>query len=278
MVQTDGFAAPLISDNDRIVEAGGAAGVYATVGSAAGGGAGRQNFGNGLTLFAGLGAAGESYANAEMKDAVIAALALRYVYDFNASAHAFGEFGGWFSPSGAYQFARSYANGAGTANGVGSTNGQQAYVFGRAGLAYDLTKADEAAVSAELGWRQLSTNGYVETLSPTDPFNASVADGADRMDVFKARAQWTHAFSPQIDATVWGAYAAGFNYSTSLVADVPGLGFLTPSTKAPQWGEFGLRVGYTCAPNIQLNAFLDGVAGGRFGTSVHSGGGVLVRF
>ena len=85
-----------------------------------------------------------------MSDGLLAAGALRYVYDLNNKTHLFGEVGGWHSPTGTYRFSRLYANGAGTATGIDSS-GTRSYVFGRFEAAFDVTPDDEVALSGELG-------------------------------------------------------------------------------------------------------------------------------
>jgi hypothetical protein len=51
------------------------------------------------------------------------------------------------SPSGSYNFSRTYANGAGHAIGSGQLSGEQAYGFGRIGGLVNVTLADEFAPS-----------------------------------------------------------------------------------------------------------------------------------
>ena len=100
------------------------------------------------------------------------------------------------------------------------------------------------------------------------------------MTIGKLRLQWTHAFSADVDATVWVAGAQGFDYKTNLTGYVPGFGTLTPlAMSSGAWAEYGARIGYHISNNIELNAFLNGVSGDvGSGTKVHAGGGVKVWF
>lgn len=280
MVQEHGFAAPLLGGNGPITGGGGDdAGIFAAVGSASGGASGRKSLGGGFSVTLGLSVASESYTNATMNDAVLIAASVRYVHDLSQTLHPFVEAGGWYAPSGTYQFSRAYANGAGLASGTGSASGEQSYVFGRAGLALNLTPSDELAFSAEIGRQTLDTAAYAETLSAGNPFNALVSSGQDRMTVGKIRGQWTHAFSPALDATITVAGARAFDYSSSLVATVAGVGTLSPALRNPSWIEDSARVSYRLSNLIRIEGFVNSVSGLDGGdTRVHVGGGVKVSF
>jgi hypothetical protein len=213
-----------------------------------------------------------------MNNATLFAAAARYVQPLMSKFSLLGESGGWWSPSGTYQFSRNYLNGVGTATGVGEVSGSQGYVFGRVGPVFNATPADEIALTGEIGWQRLSTDGYLEALSNGNPFNATVSSGADTMNVVKARGQWTHAFTPAFDATIWADYAHGFNYSTSLSATVEGIGTLSPGLSSLNWAEYGVRVGYHATDRFTVEAFLNGVSGSNLDTRVHFGGGFKLVF
>ena len=274
-----GFAAPLLGGNGRI---GGSseAGLYGALGSVSGGGVGRVKLGEGLSLLVGLGYARENYRNASMKDTLLAAATLRYIHDISATTHVFGDIGGWLSPSGTYAFPRTYANGAGVAVGSANTGGDQYYAFGRIGTAFDITPSDEIAFSGEFGHQWLHTSAYSEPLSNANPFNASVSAGTDTVDILKARAQWTRQITPEIDATLWAAGAFGFNYTSNIVANIPGVGTFAPGVGSDlRWLEFGGRMSYSATDMISFDVFVDGVSGSsKIGTRAHFGGGVRVRF
>ena len=279
MTQQEGFVAALLGDNSSIGGGGSDAGAFASAGSAAGGTAGRVNFGNGFSLFGGLSVAAEDYTRMRMRNVVTLAGAGRYVFPISAQASLFGEIGGWFSPSGRYRFERLYANGAGTAIGVGNTSGTQTYFFGRLGAAFNATKDDEIAASFELGRQSFHTRGDIEQIQVNNPFNAAVPGATDTMSVGKARLQWTHNFSAEIDTTIWAGIAHGFNAHTSLTAIVPGFGQIATTARSQTWAEFGARIGYHATDHITLDLFADGVSGGKgTGTRVHVGGGVKARF
>jgi uncharacterized membrane protein len=271
------FAAPLLGDNSPI-KSGGQADAFATVGSAAGGSAGKQSFGGGLSLFAGLSYAAADLPYVNITNALFAAGKLQYVYDGAGAVRPFAEIGGWLSTS-SLAFSRSYANGAGVSTGIGNTNGVVDYVFGRFGMAFDLSPKDQFALNGEVGFENANTNAYGEALTAGNPFNATVSQGSDRMGVAKLRAQWTHDWTQELDTTLWLAGAQAFNYSTDVTASIPGFGVLNPVVSNPAWVEYGVRVGYRINDVLTVNAFADGLSGDHgAGTRVHGGGGFILRF
>lgn len=161
---------------------------------------------------------------------------------------------------------------------AGGGFGLAGYVFGRAGPVFNATPADEVALTGEVGWQRLSTDGYLEALSNANPFNATVSSGADTMNVVKVRGQWTHALTQALDATIWADYAHGFNYRTDLVATVEGIGALSPTPSALDWAEYGLRIGYHATDRLTVEGFLNGVSGSNLDIRVHFGGGLKLVF
>jgi hypothetical protein len=163
--------------------------------------------------------------------------------------------------------------------GKASTSGWLSYAYGRLGTAYAVSLADEFAVSAEIGQEWLHTGIYAERMSETNPFQATALAATDTMDVVKARAQWTHAFSTIIDATVWGAAARSFDRSSPFQVSVPGIGTLTPPLPQATWGEYGARLGYKINASLTVDAFIDGVFGDHaIGSNAHVGGDLRYRF
>jgi probable HAF family extracellular repeat protein len=279
MIQQQGLAAPLFHD-DGPIAGDSEGGAFGTIGSLSGGISGRVALVPGLSFAGGLAYVSEDYNGFRITDSLVIGGALRYVYDLTDAIHLFGQAGGWVSPLGTYQFSRSYANGAGIAIGLGSAFGAQSYGFIRAGAAYKVGVSDEWALSGELGAQTLHTGGYLEPLSNANPFNAFVSGGTDSTDVAKLRLQWTHAFSPKADATLWGAAAEGFNRSANVFATVAGVGPVSSAaTRTTSWAEFGARFSYKTNAWTSVQAFVDGVTGGgETGTKAHFGGGLTVRF
>ncbi len=185
-------------------------------------------------------------------------------------------------------------NGAGVATGVGTTGGRQGYVFGRLGAAFDVTPDDEVALLGEFGRQAFRTGAYVEPLSIANPFEAQIATATDVMNVAKARAQLTHAFSAHIDATLWGALAQAYDYRSTITASIPAMGSFAPVRQLANWSEYGLRLSYHVGDLVTIDAFANGVTGDRASqtlfdantglsvagltTRIHIGGGARIRF
>jgi hypothetical protein len=279
MVQEQGLAAQLLGENGSI-GSGTEIGVFALAGSAEGGGAGRIGFGNGFSVLGGLAYQEEKLKNVEVKDAVMGALALRYVYGEWGRLRPFAEIGGWTAPDASLSFKRAYANGAGLALGKPQMHGSLSYAFGRTGAAFAVSPSDEASFSAEIGREWLRTGVAYETMSNANPFEASYPSATDSFNVGKVRLGWSHVFSPSIDATVWIAGAKAFGATSGLQAAIPGLGTLRPGklTNA-NWAEYGGRPGYKITPNATIDVFADGASGGNgVGTRLHVGAGFRYSF
>ena len=277
-VHMHGFTAPLLGDNQPIGSPS-EVGIFATAGSAALGGKFRIAYGNGLSLTGGLSSASEKYRGARMDEALIGALSLRYVHETGGALRPFAQIGGWYAPDARYRFTRDYINGAGLANGTGTTRGEQSYWFARLGLAAMLTPATEAALSAEIGRQSLHTKAFGEAMSAANPFEANYSAATDRMTIGKLRAQITHSFTPEIDATLWGAFATSLHAKNNLVAAVTGIGPFTARREKPSWFEYGARIGYRITQQMQIDVFANGVAGNRgIGHKIHAGAALKFTF
>jgi hypothetical protein len=89
MAQQHGLAAPLLG-SDKPMGLGNEAGVFASFGSASGGGFVRYGFGSGFSLLGGLAFAKETYPDADLRHSGIGALALQYIYGRSGWWHPFG--------------------------------------------------------------------------------------------------------------------------------------------------------------------------------------------
>lgn len=272
MIQEHGLAAELLGENSP-VGSGDEIGVFAQAGSAEGGAVGRIAYGDGITLLGGLAYQGDTLKGVEVDDALMGALALRYVYGPLGGVRPFAEIGGWSAPQANLTFTRTYANGAGMATGEASAQGSIDYLFGRAGAAFNPTLADEAALSVEIGGQWMRTGAYSEGLSPTNPFEAYASGATTALTIGKIRGQWTHDFTDSIDATVWAAAADALRTSTNLSIAVPGFGALAPTSAGrPVWIEFGARVGYRLTHDWTVDVFADGASGdASIGAAIHAG-------
>jgi probable HAF family extracellular repeat protein len=278
MAQEHGMAAQLLGGG-RPSATGGEAGVYASGGSASAGGHVRYTSTGGFSILAGAAWAREDYASAELKNSWIGAGALQYVYDgFGTAVQPLVEVGGWYSPRASLAFTRRYDNGAGTAAGIGNTRGDLSYFYGRVGAVVATGGPLQFVLSGEYGKQKLATSAYAEGLA-ANPFNATVSDGTDAMDVFKARAQGSHDFGI-CDVTLWAALASGFNRGSTAVTTVAGVGQLTPSSlRNVAWAEYGARLGYKVTELLTVDVFANGVSGGdEIGARLHGGAGLRMKF
>jgi hypothetical protein len=279
MAQQHGLAAPLLG-GDKPMGLSNEAGVFASGGSAAGGGFLRYSWGSGFSLLGGLSYAQEDYPNAELKHAGMGALALQYVHGGWGWWHPFFEAGGWLAPNAALSFSRTYMNGAGTATGTGQTHGDLSYLYARAGLLVARSRWDQVLVAAEYGRERMAIDAYTEPISAQNPFEAHVAAGTDSIDLAKLRLQWSHRFTSQLDTTLWVAGVRGFNRSSELSAVVPGIGSLMPTDLGTlTWAEYGARIGYKLTDTVTLDGFVNGVAGGAgIDSRIHAGAGLRFHF
>jgi probable HAF family extracellular repeat protein len=277
--QQQGLAAPLL-DADNPLDQTSQAGVFGAAGSATGGVTARYMLGGGLSVRGGVSYAREDYENGRLNSAAMGALALRYVSGGTGAIQPFVEGGGWFAPDTSMSFSRTYVNGAGAATGTGKTEGGIGYYYGRAGVATDLAKGGQLAVSGEIGQEILHVNAYAEPLSAANPFEARVNSGDDTMTLAKLRVQYTASLTARVDGAVYVAVVRTFNQSSGLSAAVDGFGAFAPaSLPETVWAEFGVRAGYKLTDNVTFDVFSGGVAGREgVGTEVHSGAGLRIRF
>jgi hypothetical protein len=172
------------------------------------------------------------------------------------------EVGGWTEPNASFSFQREYMNGAGFAVGQGYTNGSVSNTYGRAGIVWESTPADQVMVTGEMDRSWSVVGAYAEPVSATNPFEAEVTSGTDAMNSAKLRMQWTHHFGQGIDATVWAAGARSFGDAIELTAAVPMAGELVPTALTPNtWAEYGGRVGFNLSPQVAADLSLAGVSG-----------------
>jgi hypothetical protein len=271
------LSAPLLGSGRRVVEDS-YAGAYASGPGAAGGVFGRLNAGK-LSLLGGLAYAEEEGGRAELRESLTVAAALRYIHDGGGAIRPFAELGAWKARDTSLRLSRGYTNGAGTAEGVGDTRGDISYYYVRAGVAI-AGRSSELALSGEIGRSRLDLEGYLETLSATNPFEATVAARSERMTVYRLRGQYSHSFAPGLDGTLWASAVWGRHGSGSgIAAAVPGVGILAAFPEDPAWAEFGARVGYDITRQFRVEAFADFSTGeDEVGRGGHGGLALITRF
>lgn len=279
MAQQHGLAMPLLG-GDKPMGDDSEIGVFGQAGSGQGGGYARFVNAAGFAVLGGVSYGYEDYDTASIDNALMGALAVRYLAPGTVAWRPFVEAGGWLAPDADFEFQRTYANGAGTASGIGNTEGKVSYLFARAGSLFDMGHNGQVAISAEVGRERLDIKGYSETLSAANPFNAYVSEGTDTMSILKARAQWSAALGYGFDATLWGAAVYGFDRDTALEASVAGIGTMTALVdETVVWAEYGARVGYAISAAATFDVFVNGVSGqDGIDTRVHGGAGLRYRF
>jgi probable HAF family extracellular repeat protein len=219
-------------------------------------------FVNGLSLLANAAFAENDSQQMCANEGIRAGLALRYLPKGIAGFRPLVEVGGWTEPNASFNFQREYINGAGFAVGQGYTNGSVSNTYGRAGIVWESTPADQVMVTGEMDRSWSVVRAYAEPVSATNPFEAEVASGTDAMNSAKLRMQWSHRFGPGIDATVWAAGARSFGDAVELRSAVPMAGELVPTALTPNtWAEYGGRVGFKLSPQVTADLSLAGVSG-----------------
>ena len=219
-------------------------------------------FANGLSLLANAAFAENEPQHVSANDGIRAGLALRYLPKGIAGFRPLVEVGGWTEPNASFSFQREYINGAGFAVGQGYTNGSVSNTYGRAGIVWESTPADQVMVTGEMDRSWSVVRAYAEPVSATNPFEAEVSSGTDAMNSAKLRMQWTHHFGQGIDATVWAAGARSFGDTVELMAAVPMAGELVPTAlTSTTWAEYGGRVGFKLSPQVAADLSLAGVSG-----------------
>ncbi len=264
------LAATLLGDNERL-RAGDQAGAFVGTG-AMGGASGRTALGHGLSVLGGIGYGARGYRSVRVDDAWLIAAKARYLGALSPHRYVVVEAGGFWSPRADYRFDRSYANGAGSASGSGRADGSHHYLFARLGLATEMGRAGEAALTGEVGRQQFHTDAYAENAGPTNPFAAVLTPATDRGTVLKLRAQLSHAVTSRLDATLWAAVARSVDNDTGLTAVIDGVGPVRAAAPGGRWGEYGGRIGYALGARLAAGVFATGSTGAGMGARAQVGG------
>ncbi len=243
-----------------------------------------------LTVLGGIGYGALDFENVTQDNAFTVATAVRYTFGDvlgheTQTLRPYAEVGGWVAPSTDTTFSRTYANGAGKATGRGTTDTTSWAGYGRGGVIWDATDADQVTAYGELGRQSMHFDSYSEALTASNPFPASVDDGSMRMMVARAGFSYTHDFEnvPTIDIpvslTLAGAVARSFAVDSGLETTVDGIGTLRAGGQNDTWGEFGARLEGHISDSIALNLDLNGTTGvSSGGTALHGGVGVVYKF
>lgn len=276
--QRIGFLAPALSIKDAPAPQTAEVGSFITVGSLEGGVFARFDTRYGFSILGGLAYQQETFQGAQLQPSLLAALAARYSYDGFGRVRPFAEAGGWAVPDAALSFTRSYMNGASATTAEMNSKGDLEYYYGRVGAVAALGLSDEIALSAEIGRERLSTRSFAEAASQQNPFNARGMGASDAFVVGRLRAQFSHALTPDIDATVWAARANVLDSASNFAANVAGFGLMAPPPSDAPWTEFGVRLGYRLQEGANIDILANGASGAAAGTLVHVGAALRYAF
>ena len=252
---------------------------FGSVGSFTAGAHGRKELTNNLSLLAGLAYTQYSENGYHVTSAPIGAFALRYDFSDWGSSRPFFDIGTILSPFQSVRYSRSYVTSLGPVSLESSTNSSDYAVYGRAGWISRLSPRDEVAASLEVWqlWQRVS--GYADPMAAFNPFDATIATGTDRTNLFNAGAQWTHLFGSSIEGNINGAFVQSFATHSGIVATVTGDGLITPTTGNQSWFEYGGRLGFRITKGWVADVFVNGTLGPQpVGNTIHGGVGLRINY
>lgn len=279
LAQTHALAAPILGENNAI-EAVSEVGAFGSVGSSAVGAFAQVAPADGWLVRAGLASQRAEFGGAGIERQTMLGGQVRYMFGTESAWSPYAELGGWTTISARYRFTRNYVNGAGTAVGTAEAEGRNRYTFGRVGTAYAVSKNDQLSGGVEVGRARLSTDGYQESTSPSNPFPATVAASRSQATVVKLGAHWDHSFGTAWTSSLFARKAWTSSRRIEANAIVPGFGQIgAQPAGATNWLEYGARLGLKLSPSVTVDVFVDGIHGNRqAGSDTHYGADVRIAF
>jgi hypothetical protein len=253
---------------------------FGSAGSFSAGLHGRKNITPSLSLLAGIAYTQYSEGGYNVTSAPIGALALRYDFVEWGASRPFFDVGAILSPFQDVRYRRSYVTSGGPVSLESRTQSENYGVYGRAGWIYRFSARDEFAVSGEIWQLWQRVDGYVDPAAAAfNPFNASIATGTDRTNLFKIGGQWTHLFGTSVEANLNGGYVQSFSTRFGIVATVTDVGTVTPTAGNQGWFEMGARLGFRITSGMVADVFVNGTAGPKpVGNTVHGGVGLRMSY
>src|SRR5271166_3712047 len=253
---------------------------FGSIGSYALGAHGRWGLSDNVTLMGGFSYGEYSADNATVSNAPTVAGSI--VYDFVnwGRSRPFLEAGVGLTPYSEVSYTRPYQNGYIPAVGHGKGIDRNAGLFGRVGWVDRLTPIDEAAVYADVSRNWMSTGGYAEAATGSNPFPATVQTGLDTLNIVRVGGQYTHLFFGKVEGNISAAVAYGFDGSFGSSVNVYNFGTVSPYPVSGNstWVEYGARIGYRLKDRLVLDAFVVGTVGGQIGATIHGGLGLRYMF
>ncbi|HTR12526.1 MAG TPA: hypothetical protein VMI72_04520 [Roseiarcus sp.] len=253
---------------------------FGSIGSYSLGAHGRWGLSDNVTLIGGFSYGEYSADNATVSNAPTVAGSI--VYDFVnwGRSRPFLEAGAGLTPYSEVSYTRSYVNGYVSAVGHGKGIDRNAGLFGRVGWIDRLTPIDEAAVYADISRNWMSTGGYSEAATGSNPYPATVQTGLDTLNIVRVGGQYTHLFFGKVEGNISAAVAYGFDGNFGSSVNVYDFGTVSPYPVSGNstWVEYGARIGYRLKDRMVLDAFVVGTFGGQIGTTAHGGLGLRYMF
>ena len=252
---------------------------FGSAGSFSAGIHGRKNLTPNLSLLAGIAYAQYNEGGYRVTSSPIGAFALRYDFVDWGSSRPFFDVGTILSPFQKVRYARSYTTSLGAVSLESSTSSENYAAYGRAGWMSRLSPRDEVAASVEVWQLWQRVQGYTDPAAAFNPFDASIATGADRANLVKVGGQWTHLFGSSVEANINGGWVQSFGTKSGIVATVTGDGTIVPVIGNQGWFEYGARLGFRITKGWVADLFVNGTAGPQpVGNTLHGGLGLRVAY
>jgi hypothetical protein len=251
---------------------------FGSAGSFSAGAHGRKAISNDLSLLGGVAYSQYGHGGYSV-NAPLIAIAVRYDFTEWGSSRPFFDLGTVLSPAQRVSYPRDYTSSIGISQVRTTTHSADYSIFERVGWVFRTSPRDEFAVAAEVwqGWHQF--DGYREPTGPTNPFDATIGSGTDRMNLVKIGGQWTHLFGTSIETNINGGFVQSFASSSGVSATITGVGTVVPTMGNQHWAELGARVGFRFTKNLVGDVFVNGTVGPTpVGNTVHGGAGLRLNF
>lgn len=265
--------ADLLAGGDQPLEAPDSVSLLGALGSHTLGATAHYNLGGGFSLDGGAALFDQEGASGSLFGG-----AVRYLEPGVNTFRPFAEIGFNAAPGMNLKFSRSYEDGSpGGATVLSETRGSMvsAYVTGGMLFAPDLT--NQIAFSGTLMHTALSYDGYTESFSDDNLFNAEIAGGSSGFDTIKAKLAWTSALTSDLDMTLHAA--VGVTHAPDgVLTDIAFVGPMTGTSEDDLFVQYGARLGWAVNPTTTANLFINGSSGTVSGTHAQVGAGVRIAF
>jgi probable HAF family extracellular repeat protein len=254
-------------------------GGYLSFGSFTLGGHGRYDLNDEWTVLAGASYGRYREEGADVTSSWTLATSLRFDPAGMGSSRPFAEAGLTAAPDQHVTYTRPYADGASMTTATGDTSSGDYAAYARVGWIDRLTRTDELGAYAQFTQEWQTVRAYSETVSMSNPFEATVPSGSNAQSVMGVGAQYTHLFGRYTEFNLNGGVAHAAGVQSSIDASVAGYGDVRLRPPRLTWETVGGRIGRRVGHRVTLDLFADTVLGPRqIGSSVHGGVDFNIRF